>query len=198
MGDMKEFLRMMADVIDAKKKVNEKLSKEKEDDEIRKALQEFSAEMDSISSDSPDRRLAREIMGRKDPWAWELGYNDIQEKLNGLNKEINEKMMDLLVDMIKERKPGIKLDELVDIASKVCGTLQYVSFILECIHGPVVECIKKQGEKRPKYKDKVEMSGGHLLVPKCFGEYLDEESKQCNNIDCEYRMLCRKNYERHE
>lgn len=54
---------------------------------------------------------------------------------------------------------------------------------------------RKEEEKRPKYKDKVEMLGGHLLVPRCFGEYLDEGGKQCNHINCEYRMLCRKNYE---
>lgn len=143
MNEMKGILRMMVQAIDAKEQFEKAADESKPDEEIRKALKEYSDEMEKIFGDSPNRSVMREIMAEGDPKSWEYGYNDIQEKLNDLNREIEQKMMDLQVDMIKGRKPKMRLEELVDIASKVCGCVQYVSFMLECIHGPIMEYVKK-------------------------------------------------------
>lgn len=57
-----------------------------------------------------------------------MDVNDIlRTMVEAINAEenANEKMMDLHVDLIKGRKPEIRLDELVHIVIKIFRTLQY-------------------------------------------------------------------------
>lgn len=143
MGDMKELLRMMVQAIDVKEQFEKAADKSKPDEEIRKALQEHRDDIDKIFDDSPNRKITRDIMKSNGPKAWEYGYNDVQRKLEETNKKIDERMMNLQIDMIKGIEPRMGLGELIDMAIEIGSTLQYASFMLECIHGPIMEYVKK-------------------------------------------------------
>lgn len=143
MNEMSELLKAMAEAIDAKQKAVKATEGPCTEEEIKKALQEYRDDIDKIFDDSPNRKITRDIMKSNGPKAWEHGYNDVQRKLEETNKKIDERMMNLQIDMIKGIEPRMGLGELIDMASEISSTLQYASFMLECIHGPIMEYVKK-------------------------------------------------------
>lgn len=208
--DIRNILRMATEMADASNKAKEQFEKRRDAivkaarggadrEELRKLLDEHYKKVDESLDIGTKKKVMKEVMKDSDT-VTDSAFTQAITVLKEANEKMDEFSKEIQLDFLCDMSgPEAGTYELFALLGFVQASCDYSEFMFRCIYETLTERIEKlrkeNEEKHPKYKDKVEMSGGHLLVPKCFGEYLDEESKQCKNIDCEYRMLCRKNYE---